>query len=104
MEEPLVSGAEVIEVGLTVWGAGEPMLRTFAVAGEAHVTFATVAGQGVALIGTELALLGGLKKCGEGDIHDVAETVFGIDEVVAGVKVTRMLKGESIAAGFAEDA
>lgn len=47
--------------------------------------------------------MGGVDEVGEGIFHDVAEVVFGIDVVVAGIEVAVVFEGESVAASFAED-
>ena len=57
MEEALEGGAEVVEARFAVGGGGEAVLRAAAVAGEAHVAFAAVARERVALVQPELLLL-----------------------------------------------
>ena len=57
VEEELEGRAQVVEAGLAVGGGDEAVLRAAAVAGEAHVAFAAVARQRVALVQAELPLL-----------------------------------------------
>src|SRR6185312_4046074 len=54
--------------------------------------------------GAEAALLGRADERLHGRLHDVAQLIFRIDEVVAGVEVSVVLDGEGHAAVFAEDA
>src|SRR5664279_5410980 len=58
-EEQLVSVAEVVQAGLAVGSADEPVLRASPVAGEAHIAGLAVVGQRVQLRRPERALLRG---------------------------------------------
>jgi hypothetical protein len=87
MKEALEGGAEVVEAGFAVGGAGEAVFGAAAVAREADVAFAAVARERVALVPAELLLLLGGDQVGEVTVVDVAEQVARLDEVIAGVDV-----------------
>src|SRR6185312_11861816 len=103
VEEEFVAGAEVVEAGFAVGSCEEAVLGALSVAGEADFALVAVAGQGVALGGSEAALLGRADERLHGRLHNVAQLIFRIDEVVAGVEVAVVLEGEGHAAVLAEN-
>ena len=104
VEEVEVAGAQVVETGFTIGREGEAVLRALAVAGEQRGAFAALAGERVALGIAERSLLGLRDQLDHLGVHDVAEQVRRLDEVVARVEIAVVLEGKGVAAGLAEDA
>ena len=103
-EKGLVTGAEVVQARLTVWGRDEAILRTLAFAGKADLAFEAVARERVAFVVAELSLLIGSKELNEMRRLDVAEEVLRLDEVVAAIDVTVVLEHNRAPTGLREDA
>jgi len=94
MEEELERRAEVVQARLAVGSSGKAILRAASMAGEANVTLAAVARERVALVKAELPLLLGGNQIDEVPVGDVAQQVARLDEVIARVDVTGVLKRE----------
>lgn len=102
LEELFVGGAEVVETPFAVGGVSETVLGAFAVAGEADAAVATVLGEAVALGLAKGFCLRAIGEFTEAVVHQVPEFVFGVDVVVAGVKVAIVFHCEGAAAGLGE--
>ena len=102
-EKDLVSAAQRIKTGFSLFCTCEAVLGALAVAGEEPLALAAGGRQGVALVYAEADLGVGSHHLPYGSLGYVAKAVFGIDEMVAGVKVAVMLQDGITAAGFRKD-
>lgn len=91
MKETVVAGAEVVETGLTIGGAQETIFGTLAMTGEEDVALATLTRHVVALDARELLLARGVHEFVDGVVADVAKTILGEDEMVAGIDIAIVL-------------
>ena len=103
-EERLEPGAEPVEAGLAVGRQQDAVLGALAVAGEEVLAGAAEGGQRLLLGPPEGALPLGAHELADRRLHDVAEQVRRIDEVVARVHVAVVLERDALAAGGLEDA
>ena len=104
VEEKLVGRAEIIKASFTVRCADEAMFGALSIAGEAHIAFKAVPGQCVPLGVAEVFLLLDIGERSQRVVEDVAQLVFWINVVVAGIEIALVLDGQRGAAGFREDA
>ena len=104
LEEVLVSLTQCVESLLTASCGSKAVLGALASAGKEVVTLAAVAGQGIAFLDAEAEELGFALHVGKVLGAYVAESVFGVDEVVTHVHVAVVLHHESVSAGGAEGA
>src|SRR5271166_3446543 len=103
-EEQLEAGAEIVLAWFAVLRQREAVLWTAAVAEQAHAALAALFGEPVALVVAEFAHLRRGDKIDERSRRDVAELLPRLDEMVAGIDITVVLEGGSIAAGRGMDA
>ena len=104
VEEQLVSGAQVVQPRLAIWGMDEAVARAFAITGEQHFALAAVLGQAVELVLSEFTLLVRRNQLDQVSLLNIAQQECWLDEVVAGVQVAVVFQGEGVAAGGLEDA
>jgi hypothetical protein len=103
-KKPLVARAEVVKPVLSVWSLDKSVLRALAVAGELDVAIEAVLRKSFFFVAPKLPLLRRIHKRGQWSLHDIAEPVLGIHEVVAGVEVAVVLKSHRGSAGFPKPA
>ena len=94
------STAQVVQPGFAVVCADQAVLGAFAIAGERICAFPALSGKGVELVEAEFLLLLGEDHSRTGSLHDVAELVFGIDVVIAGIQAAIVLQRDAFAAEF----
>lgn len=104
LEKLVVAFAEVVETVVAVFVRHKPVFRTFAVAGKLELTFAALLGQAAVLEAGKLVLLLGIHHFGDGLVVEVAQSVLGIDEVVARVDIAIELHHPRVAALFGQRA
>ena len=104
MEEMLVTRAEIVQPVLARCRLRKAVLGTLAVAGKAHVTCAAIGWEAKFLGIAEACLLRGFNESSQGRLHQIAETIVGIDEVVARVHVSVVLDSQCAAAGGRKNA
>ena len=83
VEKDLVARAQIVKALFAIWGVDKPVLWAFTVAGKTHLAFPAIPRKSVALVQSELALLGGAGKRTQGVFHDVAQLVFRVNKMVA---------------------
>lgn len=99
-EELFVGGAEVIESPFAVGGVGEAVLGAFAVAGESDGAIAAIFWEAVAFCLAEGFCHGAISERTEAGVHEVAEFVFGVNVVIAGVEIAIVFHREGSTAGL----
>lgn len=104
LEKLVVPPAEVVEAVLAVFVRHKSVFRTFTVAGKLKSAFAALLGQAAVLEAGKLVLLLGIHHFGDGLVVEVAQSVLGIDEVVARVDVSVELHHPRVAALFGQRA
>ena len=90
-EKKLQSRAEVVLARLSVARECEAILRTTAVAQVPDLAFLALGGEGIALILSELALIGRCYELHHVCFMNVSEFEAWLDEMVAGVKIAVVL-------------
>ena len=103
-EEHTVTLTEIVLAGIAVDVLYEAASGAFAVAGKLPFTFLAFLRQRLALETAELLLLFAVEHLRDGLLADVAEAIFGEDEVVAGIDVAVELHNAGMAAFLGIDA
>ena len=103
-KETTIVVAEVVEARRAVGYRVETVFGAASVAGKEPGALATLLGQCVALDIAEGALTLAVHHCRDAVVVDVAQTVFGKDEVVAGIDIAIVLDDGSVTAGDAHGA
>ena len=103
-EEQFKPFAKIVLSGLPVARDGKPILGAATVAKVPHFAILALLCEQVAFVITELALLRRRHHLQESRLMDVAEKVFRLNEMVAGVEITVVLQRRSVPAGWGVDA
>ena len=97
LKELAITSAEIVESGISVAVAHEPLLGTFAIAGKEEVAFPALLRQHAAFHFCKLVLLCRIHHLGDGLVVQVAKQVFGKDEMVARINITIVLHHSGMA-------
>ena len=103
VEESVVAFAQVIETGVAVPIMFEPILGALAMAGKFVATFPARPGQGAVLDVAELLLFWPIEHLGERLLANVAELIFGKNEMIARIDVSIVFHHASMAAIACKD-
>ena len=87
-EESVVTLAQEIETGVTVSIEDEAILGTLSMTGKFIAAFFALTGQGTVLDVAELLLFGPIEHLGESLATNVAESIFGENEMIARIDVS----------------
>jgi hypothetical protein len=100
MEERLVCGAQIVQPILTIGCFDETIFGALAVTGKAYFAFPAVTGQCSFLVLTKLDLLRGGEQLDQMSFATVAQLVFGLYKMVAGIEIAVMFQSYRLAACF----
>jgi len=103
-EEQFKSFAKIVLSRLSVARDAKPVLGAATVAKVPHFTVLALLSEQVAFVITELTLFRRRHHFQKSLLMDVAEKVFGLNEMVAGVKVPVVLQRWPVPAGWGVDA
>ena len=100
LEELLISRAKVIKAPFAIGSPSETVLGAFAVAGESNRAIAAIFWEAVAFGLAKGLCHGAIGELSEARIHEVAQFVFGVNVVIAGVEIAIVFHREGSTAGL----
>src|SRR5262249_10688862 len=103
-EENLIALAKIIQAFLSIWRTEETMFGAFTIASETIIAFAAVSRQCIALVIAEMPRRRSVDQSAQRIFDYVAELVFRVDEVIAGIEIAVVLNRQRRTASFAENA
>ena len=92
MKECLVTGAQIVQAGLTIRGVDEAIFRTAAMTRDAHIAVQTILRQRVEFVAPELQLLIRRDQFNHVSLIGVAQLVLRLDEVIARIQIAVVLQ------------